>query len=360
MESLESVLVVSPNVEDDEFSMYKYAELIERCYRAIDVPCERKCPPRIMRRLGKSKWFGYFDWFVVAPLYYNILFRKHSTVHIVDHSKAYLVFLLFFRKIIVTCHDMIAIRSAVDKTDIALSWLGKKLQKLCLRGLKAANLVIAVSNTTKNEYGKYSSVDNCKVLLSAMNDEYKDLRQNGHLSPFSDNGRYFFHVGSNLKRKNREGIIRSFAKTFAHENGVKLVFAGAPLDSSTIDIAKNCGVYASIVDIGRVTYEELNYLYSSSIALVFLSFSEGFGWPIIEAQSSGTAVISSNKESLGEIASMGAILVEPADYDSVSEAMDKLTEESEFRENLIKEGFSNAAKYSFAQMSQKLKEIVRD
>src|SRR4029079_12458623 len=88
------------------------------------------------------------------------------------------------------------------------------------------------------------------------------------------------------RRKNREGILRVFAKVRDKIN-VQLVFAGRPLDASQRQLANQLGLHDRILETGEVSSELLVALYSSALAFFFPSRFEGFGWPIIEAPDIG-------------------------------------------------------------------------
>lgn len=347
------VLIVGPSEADGGMSMMKYGELLSSCYKSFASNVDYKSAPFLFRRISSSKWFAYLDWWVVASVYFFIISRQYQVVHFVDHSKAYLTpFVRLSRQVFVTCHDVIAIRSAYDCKDIELTFLGKLMQKACLAGMGTADTVFCVSNTTKYEYEKYSSKGNSKVLFSSMNAkfEYTDSRLES-----LENASYVMHVGSNLQRKNRLGIVEAFSKSQFYKKGGVLVFCGAPVSKDVVDAIDKLDLRSSVYDIGEVSFASLEKLYSGAQCLVFPSFSEGFGWPILEAQACNTAVICSNRESMPEIAGEGAVLVDPSDLMDISKAIDRVTSDVLYRSFLIEKGKINVSKYSYAAMCDSLK-----
>lgn len=351
------VLVIGPCEHDEGPSMIKYGDLITKCYVKAGCEVTYESAPFLLRGLKNGKWTGYIDWLIVGFVYFKWISRKFDIVHLVDHSKAYLVPCFNTRsKVIVTCHDMIAIRSAFDKEDIALTKLGKLLQKMCLHGLEKSNHVFSVSETTKNEYLKYSKHDNCNVILSCMNSNFLPKPQ---LIEALKNKSYIMHIGSNLERKNRKGIVSAFASSrFLKDDGL-LVFCGAPLSSDIKELIKRLGLEESVMDVGNVTFDELCGIYSNSNCLVFPSFSEGFGWPILEAQACNTAVICSELESMPEVAGSGALLVDPTDIDALTDAIDCIYMDVTFRVDLIKKGKENLKRFSLEKMTSDLREHLQ-
>lgn len=236
--------------------------------------------------------------------------------------------------------------------DIELTFLGKLMQKACLAGMSSADTVFCVSKTTKREYGKYSSKENSELLLSSMNAEFKYT--NCRVDRLK-NIPYVMHVGSNLHRKNRLGIVEAFYKSQFYKGGGVLVFCGAPLSDEVMALVNKLDLQSSVYDIGEVSFVDLERLYSGAQCLVFPSFSEGFGWPILEAQACNTAVICSDCESMPEVAGEGALLVDPFDVDDISKAIDRVTSDLSYRALLVEKGKVNISNYSYAVMCDVLK-----
>ncbi|WP_421693791.1 glycosyltransferase [Aestuariivirga sp.] len=105
---------------------------------------------------------------------------------------------------------------------------------------------------------------------------------------------YFFVCSRLVSEKNVEGIIIALSKFFELEPQAKcrLVIAGdGPLLSNLIELAQARLVKDRIDFLGRVRYEKLPSLYSSSLALILNSNSETWGLVVNEAMASGTPII---------------------------------------------------------------------
>src|SRR5205807_2611875 len=74
-------------------------------------------------------------------------------------------------------------------------------------------------------------------------------------------------------RKNRDGVIRIFARTKDKWNG-RLVFAGDALDAELLSLTKELGVSDRVVQIKDPSSELLEALYNCAVALLFPSRSE--------------------------------------------------------------------------------------
>jgi mannosyltransferase len=105
-----------------------------------------------------------------------------------------------------------------------------------------------------------------------------------------------------------------------------------------------------------VSNYELNLLYNNAYCLVYPSAYEGFGIPVIEAQSAGCPVIASNKSSLPEILGDSAILLEEVTSQHIYKSLNEL-ENLDVRNSLISKGVKNSEKYSWNIMSQKYLDV---
>jgi glycosyltransferase involved in cell wall biosynthesis len=119
--------------------------------------------------------------------------------------------------------------------------------------------------------------------------------------------KYIVTVGSNLPRKNKE-ILFELAK-FKKE--LNLVLIGPELNSNQLELIESYGIQNQILVFSNISSSDLNYFYSGAECLIFPSFSEGFGWPIIEAFKAGCPVIASNIEPFKEIGESSCLYFEP-------------------------------------------------
>jgi len=106
-----------------------------------------------------------------------------------------------------------------------------------------------------------------------------------------------------------------------------------------------------------LTQEEIKLEYINTDIVVFVSLCEGFGLPIIEAQSIGRVVITSNKCSMPEVANDAAHIVDPFDISQIRIGIEKIITDDEYRNDLIKKGFENCKKYSPSKITSLYEEL---
>jgi glycosyltransferase involved in cell wall biosynthesis len=102
---------------------------------------------------------------------------------------------------------------------------------------------------------------------------------------------------------------------------------------------------------------ELRWLYEHSAAYVFPSLSEGFGLPGLEAMIHGTPVVSSDATCLPEVYGDAAHYFDPRDVRDMAAKISDVLTDSKLRQDLIKKGTAQAAKYSWQRMAEQTLEI---
>jgi glycosyltransferase involved in cell wall biosynthesis len=140
-------------------------------------------------------------------------------------------------------------------------------------------------------------------------------------------------------------MLLQMLKQGDHPWSGNLCFVGEPVDALLAEEARELGIADRVHSVPKPDHQTLCALYSLAYAFVFPSFSEGFGWPLIEAQACGTPVIASNLPPLPEVSGGAAIHVDPHDAKSFASALVTLND-SATRETLIENGFKNIARFS--------------
>jgi len=118
--------------------------------------------------------------------------------------------------VVVTCHDMLAVRGALgEDTDCPASRTGRILQRWIVAGLRRATKVACVSTATSEDVERivHSNSLSPQVILNGLNYPYSVLSEQTvqlRLSQLAriKHRRFLLHVGSNQRRKNLEGVLR--------------------------------------------------------------------------------------------------------------------------------------------------------
>ena len=176
-------------------------------------------------------------------------------------------------------------------------------------------------------------------------------------------GDFWLAVGTIEPRKNYDGLIAAYARLKAEDaSAPPLVIAGKsgwmmPHFEALLD---TLGIADEVIRLGYVSEAELLWLYRHCLALVYPTFWEGFGLPLVEAMSEGAAVISSNVSSIPEIVEDAGILIDPHDGDALVRAMRELAASPERRQALGALARVRAARFSWPRAARRVAEIYRE
>ena len=118
------------------------------------------------------------------------------------------------------------------------------------------------------------------------------------------------------------------------------------------EASKKYNLVISGEDIPWISYNELPLLYSSAKVLLYPSFYEGFGLPILEAMACGLPVITSDVSSMPEAGGNAAIYVDPNNVDDIKKKLDQVMKDKNLRDELVKEGFQQAKKFSWQKCAE--------
>ena len=363
------VLLIGNYAPDRQQSMQRFGTMMLDGLTAAGISAELIQPAPVFgnfRFAGAfvAKWLAYLDKFVFFPRRLRARLRHApALVHICDHSNAMYAQHVRGVPVVVTCHDLLAVRGALgDKTDTPASVTGRWLQRWILAGLKKADALACVSQTTCDDARKLvthgADKPALRVIPLGLSYPYRKLdgaEARGRLGKIS--APFVLHVGSNLRRKNREAVLRIFARCKNDWNG-RLVFVGDRLSDALTAEARTLSISDRIVEVGNCESRELEALYNCATALLFPSRFEGFGWPIIEGQACGCPVVCSAVEPMAEIAGAGALLRQPDDEEGFAQDLLRLTDSAEHA-HWSARALENAQRFTTARMIANYCELYR-
>ena len=117
------------------------------------------------------------------------------------------------------------------------------------------------------------------------------------------------------------------------------------------------GLETNIKFTGFVDDRTLATLYANCLFLAMPSLYEGFGFPIVEAQSFGKPVLTSNTSSMPEVAGNNAVLVDPKDPAAIATAFDRLCVDAEFRNRIAIGARKNAERFTWENHAKGMLQI---
>ncbi len=367
------ILLIGNYVSDRQESMQRFANLlanglIQYGHEVILIrpePVFGKLKPTIT---GFGKWLGYLDKFLIFPHQLCQYLNWADVVHICDHSNAFYTKYLQNIPHVVTCNDVLAIRSAQGEIpENPTRWTGRQLQKIILRGLRRSQRIVCISENTKIELLRISQIDQQKasVIYMGMNYPYAPMAKSDALKYLNNlrvplDSPFILHVGGNQWYKNRLGVLEIFCnlrQSLSHIPNLYLVMAGKPFTANMQEFIYRQNLQNYVKELVSVSNEDLQALYSLAIALLFPSLQEGFGWPIIEAQVCGCPVFTSNRAPMTEIGGDSVIYINPA---QPVQAAQQMAANLFNLEPIKRAGFINAQQFNTDKMLQAYCQIYEE
>ena len=357
-----NVLLVGNYAPDQQYSMLGFCSMMESELLKAGHSVRVVRPEVRLGRLQTTsselwKWLGYIDKFILFPGHLRTASKAVDVVHLCDHSNSLYARYCGSTACVVTCHDLLAVRVARgDFPQARTRWSGRKFQLMVVNGLKRARHLACVSEATRSDVLRLCSVPGSKtsVVYTGLNFAYRPASEREQATRLDSLGidrdeRFILHVGSPSWYKNQQGLIRIFKELVAtpQGNNLTLVMVSKTLVPALKKVISECSLQRRVRILSHVQPEDLRALYSAAIALVFPSLSEGFGWPIIEAQACGCPVFTSNRAPMTEVGGDGAIYIDPEDAQGTA----TIIAENLRNVRLMREaGFANVRKFSAEEM----------
>ena len=153
-------------------------------------------------------------------------------------------------------------------------------------------------------------------------------------------------------------LVEGFAKA-SPDPRLHLLFTGDPTPELLrwIEVQQ---VSSRVAFLGMVAEEKLPSVYRSAQAVVLASLYEGFGLPVLEGMACGVPVITSNVTAMPEVAGDAALLVDPRSVEEISQALEKITQDSVLCRQLVAKGVCRAAQFSWMRTADKVQQLLAD
>lgn len=209
-----------------------------------------------------------------------------------------------------------------------------------------ARRIVTVSEFSKNDIHRLYNIplDKIDVANNGASEIFApvsgDTKQQIK-AELTANCNFFIAVGDLLPRKNIVRLLQAY-ELFKMQTGsnVKLLIIGRKLffTSEIEQIYQQTKFKDEIVFTGRLSDEKLKDVLASALSLVYVSYFEGFGIPLVEAMYADVPLITSNVTSMPEVAGNAALLVDPFSTNSIADAMQQIFKDDNLRTDLISKG----------------------
>lgn len=289
---------------------------------------------------------------VLIPIIIKL--KRIDVVHSLHYS---FPFLSFKAHVVVTIHDMTFFlypNYHLRAKQIYFRFFIKRL-------VKRADAIIAVSKSTKRDFLRLMKASPEKVAVIPLGRPSEAERcaigrsdSSSVISKLGVNLPYILYVGTLEPRKNIQRLINVFKRLTEHWPQGHLVIAGAKGWSYApiFDAVKQHQLQSRVFFLGFISDFEKYCLMAKSDVFVYPSLYEGFGLPVLEAMSMGTATITSNRSSMPEVAGQAAVLIDPEDEFQLHNGLTALLSDRKFREDIGRRGQRRSAQFRWRQTAQ--------
>jgi glycosyltransferase involved in cell wall biosynthesis len=262
-------------------------------------------------------------------------------------------------KSVVTIHDLIHERFPEQYSPLDIKIYTKKYRNACTH----ADKVIAISNQTRQDLIDYYKVPEEKIEVCyqscnpafayQVSEEEKQRVKKQYNLP----KQFFLSVGSIIERKNLLNVCKAvFLLRNEFDIPLVVIGGGTKYKQQVEDYVRQNGLEKKIIFLSDSPFAKSSKafqsaidfpaIYQSSLAMIYPSFFEGFGIPILEALWSKVPVITSNVSCLPEAGGDAAYYVNPNSAEEIAEGMKKIYSDKLFAENMSTKGWHHAQNFT--------------
>lgn len=271
-----------------------------------------------------------------------VAMRRHDlrVAHVLG-DEHFLVLLLPFRRTVLTIHDCDALAAARGLRGILLRLLWLHLP------VRIAAAITTVSERSRTQLLELTGCNPGKVRVIA--NPLPAIFRPTQVAPSNRKPRVL-HVGTK-PNKNLARLVEAMVGIDA-----ELVVVGK-LDEQSLRLLRTSGIaWEGLVDASEA---DMLKAYSECTLLAFVSTSEGFGMPIIEAQAVGRPVLTSALSPMREVSGGAALLVDPFDVAAIRAGLQRLIADARLRDELVEAGLRNALRFNAAAIAAQYGDLYR-
>lgn len=276
-------------------------------------------------------------------------------------------------KSVVTIHDLIHERYPEQYNPIDVKIYSKKFRYACAH----ADRVIAISEQTKQDIIEFYKTpeEKIRVCYQSCNPSFGEIVQTDKIATIKKQyqlpAEYFLSVGSIIERKNLLNICKAvyllrdtlpiplvvIGSGGKYKQQVKDFILQYKLEDRILFLSDT---EAAKTSPGFRTAADFPAIYQGAIAMIYPSYFEGFGIPVLEALWSQLPVITSNRSCLPEAGGPGASYVNPDSAEEIATAMQAIYSDKTLADQLRKKGLIHAMKFSQQNCARSVMQVYKE
>lgn len=274
-------------------------------------------------------------------------------------------------KSVVTIHDLIHERYPEQYNPVDVKIYSKKFRYACAH----ADKVIAISEQTKKDIISFykTPVEKISVCYQSCNPSFgktvSDEEKKKVKEQYGLPQQYFLSVGSIIERKNLLNTCKAMLQLKEMDIPLVVIGDGGKYKKQVKDYVKANGLEKKLIFLsekqsamysaGFRSAADFPAIYQSAVAMIYPSFFEGFGIPVLEALWSRLPVITSDVSCLPEAGGNGAYYVAPNSPDEIATAMKRICTDKLLAAELIEKGWQHAQQFTQKKCADAVMDVYK-
>lgn len=258
-------------------------------------------------------------------------------------------------KTVVTMHDVIFLKHPEWFPLFDRYMFKKKYVGSCLR----ADMVVAISELTKNDIIETIGIpeERIKVVYQGCNAIFEKKWSTEEKLALKEKYKlpadYVTTLCAIEERKNHKCVIKALSQM---KNDAAYVIVGreSKFKQELTAYANKMGVGKRVIYLHDVPTTDLPGILQQARALAFPSFYEGFGIPIIEAQTSGLPTVISRASCFSEVGAEASLYADPTNSEEWAATLDRLLESESLQHELRAKGYENIKRFCETQIANNM------
>jgi glycosyltransferase involved in cell wall biosynthesis len=266
-----------------------------------------------------------------------------------------------FRREVVTIHDIFPITGH----DYSTPEYRHKFSAVLREAARRAHRIVTGSHFTSGLLQSECAVDPERIRVTPYGVDRpartltpeEALREREHIA--GKGNELLLTVGMLEVRKNVLNALRAL-KLLPERYHLMLVGGDGYGHEAIHAFIAEQGLESRVHRSGYVMASRLSALYQSASALLFPSFEEGFGFPVLEAMANGLPVVTSNTSSIPELGGTAALYADPHDPRAIAAQVVQAVECSAVRERMIAEGLARAREFTWRRTAEQTLQVYEE
>jgi glycosyltransferase involved in cell wall biosynthesis len=213
-------------------------------------------------------------------------------------------------------------------------------------------------NTKKDLLAIYKEINPEKVSVIYHGNSIKHDELSASINSDQHLERYFLFVGLRGGYKQFDWLVESIADILINRN-ISLLCIGGSVFTEMEQVKLRALNVFDRVKIVKANDEELKMFYKNATALLFPSFYEGFGFPIIESMSCGCPVVLNTGSCFPEIASHAGYFYEFGDVQGIQKNIYSILDDNQKTKIMIELGIEIAKRFTWENCLTETNQVLK-